>query len=148
MMTGYRDPNLMSIRLGGKGDLTGTKAVEWSTDKGLSYTASPVLHDGLLYAVMDRGFISCFDAATGEAHYRQERLPRGSQFKASPVGAGDKLYLASESGDVHVVKMGPKLEVVATNTLEGQSFVSSPVIVDGEIFLRSATHLFCISDKK
>lgn len=144
--TGYREANMIAIELGGKGDLTGTDAVRWSTTKGLPYTASPVLHDGNLYAVMDRGFISCWDAATGKAHYVEERLPRGSSLKASPVAADGKLYVATESGDVHLFRLGDELVHLATNTLEDQFFVASPIVVGGTLYLRSSTHLFCIGD--
>jgi hypothetical protein len=34
--------------------------------------------------------------------------------------------------------------VLATNTLDGQSFISSPAIVDGAIYLRGQNTLFCI----
>jgi hypothetical protein len=44
--------------------------------------------------------------------------------------------------------MGETFEVLATNRFNDQMFVSSPVAAAGELFLRSATHLFCISDKK
>jgi outer membrane protein assembly factor BamB len=148
VMSGYRDPNLMAIRLGRSGDLTGTDAIVWSQTRGTSYTSSPVLHDGKLYVLTDRGMLSCFNAATGEPYYHQERLPGPHSFKASPVGAAGKLYLASEEGDVIVVKMGPQFEVIATNTLKDQMFIASPAIVDGEIFLRGQSTLFCISDKK
>ncbi len=60
------------------------------------------------------------------------------------MGANGKLYLASEEGEVVVVRMGDTFEVLATNTLEGQSFIAFPVIVDGDIYLRSRTHLFRI----
>jgi outer membrane protein assembly factor BamB len=146
-MTGYRDPNLIAIQLGKQGDLTGTEAVKWSHQKGLSYTASPVLYDGRLYAVMDRGFISCFDAASGEALLVEERLPRGSTLKASPVAAGGHLYVPTESGDVHVIDLSRDYDAdkVVTNTLAEQFFVASPAVVDGELYLRSKTHLFCIA---
>jgi hypothetical protein len=49
---------------------------------------------------------------------------------------------------VTVVKMGEKFEIAATNTLADQMFVASPVVAEGELFLRSKTHLFCISDGK
>jgi hypothetical protein len=75
-------------------------------------------------------------------------LPQPDSFKASPVGAGGNLYLASESGVVTVVKMGEKFEVVATNALADQMFVASPVVAEGELFLRSKTHIFCVSDGK
>ena len=144
VMSGFRDPNLMAIRLGREGDLTGSDAVLWQNQRGNSYTASPVLHQGKLYMITDSGLVSCLDVATGKASYQQVRLPRPYNFKASPVGANGKLYLASEEGDVIVLRMGDKFEVLATNTLRDQSFIATPAIVEGEIYLRSETTLFSI----
>jgi outer membrane protein assembly factor BamB len=145
VMSGHRDPKLMAIKLGKEGDLTGTDAVLWSQTRGLSYTLSPVLHEGKLYVVTDSGQLSSFSVATGAPYYQQVRLPKPYNFKASPVGANGKLYLASEEGDVIVLKLGEKFEVVATNTLEDQMFIASPVIADGQLFLRSQNWLYCIS---
>ncbi len=144
VMSGFRNPNLMAIRLGREGDLTGTDAIVWQNQRGNSYTASPVLHDGKLYVLTDSGMLSVFDGKTGTAHYQQQRLPKPYNFKASPVGANGKLYLASEEGDVLVMRMGETFEVLAINTLANQSFMATPAIVDGEIYLRSETTLFCI----
>ncbi|MFT4538029.1 MAG: outer membrane protein assembly factor BamB [Planctomycetota bacterium] len=146
-MSGYKEPKLMAVKLGGEGDLTDTEAVLWQTTKGCSYTASPVLHDGRYYTVSDRGFISCFDAASGEPHYLEQRLPRGSTLKASPIAAGEFLYVPTESGEVHVITLGDELEIAHTNMLEGQVFIASPAVANGELFLRSNTHLFCISER-
>ena len=143
-MSGHTVKMLLAIRLGRKGDLTGTDAIAWSTPRGAPYTPSPLLHEGRLYVLTDSGLLSVFDGATGKPHYQQARLPKPYNFKASPVGANGKLYLASEEGDVVVVRMGETFEVLATNTMDGQSFIASPVIVDGDIYLRSRTHLFRI----
>jgi outer membrane protein assembly factor BamB len=143
-MSGFRNPNLMAIRLGRDGDLTGTDAIVWQNPRGNSYTASPVLHEGILYVLTDSGMLSAFDAKTGTPHYQQQRLPKPYQFKASPVGANGRLYLASETDDVIVVRMGPTFEVLATNALEGQTFIATPAIVDGEIYLRGQNTLFAI----
>ncbi|MEW6128957.1 MAG: PQQ-binding-like beta-propeller repeat protein [Acidobacteriota bacterium] len=148
VMSGHRDPKLMAIKLGKEGDLTGTDAVLWTHTRGMSYTASPVLHDGKLYVLTDGGQVSCFNVATGEPYFQQVRLPRPYNFKASPVGANGKLYLASEDGEVIILKMTDKLEVLTTNKLEDQMFIASPVIVDGELFLRSQNTLYCISENK
>jgi outer membrane protein assembly factor BamB len=145
VMSGHRNPKLMAIRLGREGDLTGSDAVLWSHTRALSYTPSPVLHDNKLYVLTDQGMLSCFNATTGEPYYHQVRVPNPDSFKASPVGANGKLYLASESGVVTIVKMGEKFEVLATNTLEDQVFIASPVMVGGDIFLRSQNRLYCIS---
>ena len=144
VMSGYRDPNLLAIRLGREGDLTGTDAVVWQNQRGNSYSPSPVVHEGKLYLLTDSGMLSCFEAKTGKPFYQQMRLPKAYSFKASPVGAAGKLYLASEAGDVIVVRMGENFEVLATNTLEEQMFIATPAIVDGEIYLRGQNTLFCI----
>ena len=141
-MSGHTIKILMAIRLGRSGVLTGTDAIAWSTSRGVSYTPSPLLHDGRLYVVSDAGLVSCFDAATGRPYYAQQRLPKPYSFKASPVGANGKIYLATEEGDVVVLRLGDQFEVLATNTLAAQSFISSPVVVEGALYLRSRTHLF------
>jgi outer membrane protein assembly factor BamB len=147
VMSGYQKPNLMAIRLGRKGDLTGTDAVVWSQTRGNSYTPSPVIYDNKLYVLTDNGMVSCYNARTGEPFYQQTRLPKAYSFKSSPVGANGKLYLASENEDVIVLKMGEKFEVLATNTLTDQMFIATPAIYGGEIFLRSQNRLYCISEK-
>src|ERR1051325_9613644 len=144
VMSGFRNPNLMAIRLGQEGDLSGTEAIVWQNQRGNSYTPSPVLYEGKLYVITDTGMLSCFDAKTGKPYYQQERLPKPYSFKASPVGANGKLYLASENEDVIVVRLGEKFEVLATNTLKDQMFIGSPAIVEGEIYLRGQNTLFCI----
>lgn len=148
VMSGHRDPKLMAIKLGRKGDLTGTDAIVWSTTRGASYTPSPVLHDGKLYALTDSGMLSCFDAATGKPYYERMRLPKPYSFKSSPIGVNGKLYLSTEDGDVVVVRMGETFEVLATNTLTDQSFIATPAVAGGDLYLRSQTHLFCVRPAK
>jgi outer membrane protein assembly factor BamB len=144
VMSGYQAPNLLAIRLGREGDLTGTDAILWQNQRGNSYTASPVLHEGKLYMLTDNGTISCLDFKTGKPFYAQQRLPKSYSFKASPVAANGKLYLSTEDGDVVVVKMGEKFEVLATNTLADQVFIATPAIMDGAIYLRGQNTLFCV----
>jgi outer membrane protein assembly factor BamB len=144
VMSGFRNPNLLAIRLGREGDLTGTDAIIWQNQRGNSYTPSPVMHEGKLYMLTDTGMLSCFDAKTGKPFYQQQRLPKPYSFKASPVGVNGKLYLASENDDVVVVRLGEKFDVLATNTLKDQTFIATPAIVDGEIYLRGQNTLFCI----
>ena len=144
VMSGYRNPKGLAVRLGREGDLTGTDAVVWTQDRGLSYTASPALHEGILYMITDTAMVSAFRIDTGEPLYHQVRLPKPYNIKASPVISGGKIYYTTEEGDVIVAKTGAPFEVIATNTLADQFFVASPAIAHGDIFLRSRTHLFRI----
>jgi outer membrane protein assembly factor BamB len=144
VMSGHRQPNLLAIRLGGEGDLTGTDEILWTNQRGNSYTASPVLHDGRLYMITDSGMLSCLDARTGEPHYLQQRLPNPYNFKASPVGVNGKLYLATEQGDVVVVRMGETYEVLAVNRHPGEEFIASPVVSEGRLYLRGQSTVYAI----
>jgi outer membrane protein assembly factor BamB len=144
VMSGYRDPNLMAIRLGREGDLTNTDAIVWQNQRGNSYTSSPVLYGGTLYVLTDTGMLSAFDAKTGKPYYQQMRLPKPYNFKSSPVGVNGKLYLASEDEDVIVVRMGENFEVLATNTIPGEMFIATPAVVDGDIYLRGRNTLYGI----
>lgn len=70
--------------------------------------------------------------------------PKPYNFKASPVGANGKLYLATEEGDVVVVKMGETYEVLAVNTLTDQMFIATPAIAGGSLYLRGQDALYCV----
>lgn len=146
VMSGFINPKLMAIQLGREGDLTATDAIKWTATRALSYTASPVLHDGKLYYLTDNGMVSALDAGTGTPVYQQVRLPKPYAIKASPVAAGGMLYFPTEDGDVVVAKIGPVLDVVSTNTLTDHSFVASPAVAGGDLFLRSRTSLFRIRE--
>jgi hypothetical protein len=45
---------------------------------------------------------------------------------------------------VVVVKMGEKYEVLATNTLPDQTFIATPAIAGGSLYLRSQEALYCV----
>ena len=55
------------------------------------------------------------------------------------------MYLASEDGDVHVVRTGADVTIVATNAM-GEPLIATPAITDGMLIVRGARHLFGISD--
>lgn len=72
---------------------------------------------------------------------------RGGQDYSSPVAADGKLYYVSRGGDIHVLKLGDTFEKLATNRLtsDPEDFSGTPAISDGQIFIRSSRHLYCVS---
>jgi outer membrane protein assembly factor BamB len=136
---GFPEKEIVAIRAEGTGDVTKSH-VAWRTGKGVAYVPSPVYHEGHLYVLADGGMLTCFEAASGKQAW-QERLAGG--FTASPVLAGDKLYVNSESGKTTVVRVGPRFELVATNDI-GEGIMATPAIPGGRIFLRTEHHLYCI----
>ena len=87
----------------------------------------------------------CLDARTGVEIYAQQRLKPGT-YSDSPVLADGKIYVTNEDGLTTVVKAGPKFELLAENALNDYC-LSSPAISDGQIFIRTAQHLYCIGKK-
>lgn len=129
---GYRSGPYMAIRMGGRGDVSGSHVV-WRVPTGAPYISSLVHHDGLLYMAGELGIVTCIDAATGQRVW-QERL--GGIFTASPVAGDGKIYLLSETGETVVLRAGRKPEVLSRNALDGR-FVASPAISGGRLFFRS-----------
>ena len=114
--------------------------VAWSATKGSPYTPTPIVYGDLFYTCADNGVLSAYEAKTGVRIY-QERLP--SSFSASPVAADGKLYLASEDGDVFVVKAGRKFELLATNSM-GKALMATPAVSDGMLILRAENQIYAI----
>ncbi len=72
----------------------------------------------------------------------------GGQDYSSPVIAADTLYYVFRSGEVAVLKLGEEIEQIGTNRFasDGGDFSASPAISDGELFIRSNTHLYCVAE--
>ncbi|MEO2018337.1 MAG: PQQ-binding-like beta-propeller repeat protein [Fuerstiella sp.] len=138
---GGRSGGRTAIRLGGRKDVTESHVL-WSRNGG-SYVPSPVLHEGHLYWVNDKGIANCIHIRTGEETSRK-RL--NGQFYASIVLIGKHLYAVSRFGGTHVLEATPDLTPIAHNELTDDSdFSASPAVSDGHLFLRSDRFLYCIA---
>ncbi len=144
--SGFRGNALQAIRLAdAEGDITGAAAVVWDYGRDTPYVPSPLLYGDTLYFLKhNRGVLSAFNASTGEAYYGPERLEGISDVYASPVGAGDRIYVVDRDGAALVIKHGSTFEVLAENLLD-DGFSASPAIVGKEMFLRGNRSLYCIA---
>jgi outer membrane protein assembly factor BamB len=119
--------------------------VRWQVNKATPYVPSPILYDGKLYVCsMNKAAISCYDAATGNLNFVEERLEEVKDIYASPVGALGRVYFVGRNGTTEVIRDADKLEVLATNKLD-DGFDASPAIAGNEIFLKGKKSLYCIS---
>ncbi len=136
---------IYAIKPGTRGviDPAATQGFVWRGDKGSPYVPTPLVYGKELYVLADNGVLTVYDAATGERRYQQrlDETPLG--FSASPVGAGGHVYLASEDGDVYVVKAGPAFELVARNDMN-ESLMATPAIAGSMLVVRGRTHVFGI----
>jgi outer membrane protein assembly factor BamB len=142
---GFPAKKTIAIRPGGSGDVTNTAHILWTYAKGTAYVVSPILYEGLVYLVNDRGVITAMDAKTGGIRYEGGRVPVPASFMGSPIAAGGRILMTSEDGDTFVIKAGAKHEVIATNSV-GEPVYTTPAISNGRIYIRGEKHLFAIGD--
>jgi outer membrane protein assembly factor BamB len=88
----------------------------------------------------------CLEAKTGRTIWGPERIAPGT-CSASPVLADGKLYVINEEGLTTVVRAAASFEKIAENALEDYT-LSSPAISQGQIFIRTAEHLWAIGERR
>ena len=139
--TSGRNGPILAIRPGGAGDVTDTHVV-WHHERGGPYIPTGLVYGNRLYILNDGGVLTCYDARTGKEIWRG-RL-RGS-FTASLVAADGRIYaLEEQRGRVYVVAAADAFQVIAENDL-GDRILATPAIAGGELFVRTASSLFCIA---
>ena len=105
--------------------------------------ASPLLYDGQLYVLDQRGGkCTTYDAKTGKQIY-QERVPGAKGFTSSPWAYDGKVFLLDDEGQTFVIEAGKEFKVLGKNPLN-EMFWSSPAIAGGALYLRGIDHLFCV----
>lgn len=144
VFAGSKNKPYLAVRAGGRGDVTKTH-VAWRFDNGPD-VPTPVTDGKYLYIVRDNGVVFCLDARTGREIYGQQRLKSGT-YSSSPVLADGKIYITNEDGVTSVFSAGEKFEIIAENAMNDYC-LSSVAISEGQIFLRTAGHLYCIGKRR
>ncbi len=143
---GYPQQQTVAIRRGGRNDITNSHRL-WETSDS-SYVATPLLHDGYLYWVNDRGFAFSMNAKTGETvtKARLSGLRSGGRpVYASPILSGQKLILVTRKSGTLIFDATPEMKVVHQNPpLDESQFNATPAVADGSLYLRSDEALYCI----
>ena len=138
-----RQTPLLALKAGGKGDITNSHVAWTWTGRAAPDVPTPVSDGQYFYMADDAGMISCLDAKTGKVIYGPQDTGIG-RVSSSPILADGKIYLISETAETAVIQAGPEYKLIAKNTLDGTYTLSTPAFVDNEIFVRTATHLYCI----
>jgi len=127
------------------GNLT-TQKLWTAAIKGDRHYASPVIADGLIYAISRQEQFTVMDASDGSVVY-EVAMQEGGQKSTnsaypSVTAAGGYLFLSNESGKTTVIEPGRAYKVVATNQLEG--FRASPVFEADRLYIRGFKKLWCL----
>jgi len=141
---------LFAIKPGASGDIsladdaTSNDHIAWCQKDAAPYNPTTIIYGDLLYALLDRGFLTCYDAHTGAMVYDKQRLPEGQAFTSSPWAYGGKIFCLNEDGKTFVVKAGPEFELLHTNDLaEDDMCMATPAIVGDKLLIRTAARVYC-----
>jgi outer membrane protein assembly factor BamB len=155
IVTSGRRPEkpLYAVRPGARGDITletdktSSAAIPWSRAGRGTYMPTPLIYDGLVYALNNDGVFDAYDVQTGEEIYRQRLKHLGSGFSASPVAADGRIYLSNEDGEIIVIAAGRKFREIATNSM-GELLMATPALSDGVMYVRSPAALSAIGTRR
>jgi outer membrane protein assembly factor BamB len=107
------------------------------------YVTTSVARDDLVFLFVDRGFVSCMEAADGTIVW-SKRLTSG--FSGSPILVDGKLYAIDNEGQVLVLAAERVFQELGRMAL-GEPSRATPAVSGGRLFLRTESQLFCVGGK-
>ncbi len=141
-MAGYGG-TAIGFKLGGSGDVSEINRL-WQSDKKPDQRIGSGVIVGQHIFVPNESYLSCMELKTGKETWRH-RTP-GVAFWGSIVKAGERLYVTSKQGVTYVFAPDPtKYTELAANDL-GEPSNSTPAVSEGQLFLRTAEHLWCVEE--
>ncbi|MEO0416233.1 MAG: PQQ-binding-like beta-propeller repeat protein, partial [Verrucomicrobiota bacterium] len=145
LKNGRGKPLLAAIKPGGIGDITETH-VSWSLNRGIPEIPSPIYDNSILYLIRKGGLLTSIDCKTGGTIYQVRVQEAPGQYAASPVIAGEMLYVVSSLGKVSVIRLGEQYELLHQFDL-AETSESTPAIDHDTIYFRTGTHLWAFRRK-
>jgi outer membrane protein assembly factor BamB len=143
LCTGYMRKQLWAVHPDGLGDISGDEHTAWKeTKRQMPTMASPLLVDDRLLIINDQGIAISFDTVTGKQLWRKRIA---GKYSASPLLANGRIYLCNQAGRTTVLA-DDDFHVMAENDLDGQIMASLAVLGDGDLLLRTDTHLYRIEE--
>jgi len=142
---------IYAIKPGASGDISlaseakSNEFIAWSDPKAGPYNPTTLVYRGVLYALLDRGLLAAYDAATGEMLYEPQRIEGGTAFTASPWAYDGKVFCLSEDGATYVLEAGREFKPLHTNALaEDDMCLATPAIAGKNLLIRSLARVYCI----
>ena len=101
-------------------------------------------YNGILFYSDFSGFLHAVDAKTGKQIWKHDMF---AAIWGSPMVIDGHVWLGDEDGDVTILNADRTMKVVAENNM-GSSVYSTPVPVNGTVFIVNRNQLIAISEKK
>lgn len=95
---------------------------------------------GLLFVADFSGLVHCLDAKTGKVHWRHDMLAASW---GSPLIVEGRVYIGDEDGDISILKVSDKKEIIAEINMQNAVY-SSPIVARNVLYIASKSYLFAI----
>lgn len=143
-MSGYTGAAI-GLKLGGAGDITESNRL-WHHPKANPQRIGSgiIVGEHLYMANAGANTIQCIELKTGKDLWDKQAL--GGPCWGSLVLADGKLYTTDQGGNTYVFAAKPTFEQIARNRL-AERCNATPAISNGDIFIRTHQHLWCIGTK-
>ena len=162
----------VAVRAGGSGDVTKTRVV-WTDTTDLPDMVSPVADAERYLQVESGGRLTCFRTSGGkiirQGDVDAQMTPSPSlvgepayltaegkilwqqdvdaRMTPSPSLVGELVYLPTLDGRMFIFPLGDRFDLLSTCSV-GEQTIASPAFVEGCIYIRGKTKLFCITPGK
>jgi outer membrane protein assembly factor BamB len=140
---GYGGSSIV-VKTGGKGDVSESRL--WQKLRDKQRIGSGVIKDGHLYIFNVPGTAQCIELATGKSVWEERLTGSGARGESwsSMVLSGERLYVLNQSSDTLVLEAAPVFKKLATNVLGDGLGNASLAASDGQFFIRTHKHLWCV----
>ena len=153
---------LLKVTFGGKPDGAKLRRIQLHNEL---FFAAPLVHDGIVYQLGIRGYLSAVDAGTGRTLYcrKLDLDPWLWEWTlgacSSPTLGGTYIYIMDNQLNAIVIRPGPEFEQVAANRIDNflerrlperqqDSPMTNPVFDGDCIYIRGERDLFCVGEPK
>ncbi len=148
--SGGRNKPIAAIRPGGSGDITPPEpenkndyVVWYNRLAGGTYLPTPLIYDGAMYVLYEKGIFARYNVETGERIYRSRIATGAAAFIASPWAYNGKIFALNEEGDTFVIEAGEEYRLLGVSSLDEWA-MATPAIVGDRLLIRTQSRLYSI----
>ena len=125
---------------------TGEAKQLWNAPQIRASTSSAVVHQNQIYTLSRAAVLNRFDM--NEQGKPSGKIRVGGQYWATPVIAGNHMYLFTKDGAAKVIELSEKMKIVHETEFEDEVFLGTPAISKDGLYVRSDNSIWKFSTHK
>src|SRR5262249_50061545 len=99
------------------------------------------VHDGLVYAAEQAGYLHCLDARTGKKYW--DHNMRAATW-SSPYWVDGKVFMGNDDGIIFIFQHGKDKKIIAQVDMD-EKVRATPTVANGILYVMTETKLYAIA---